>query len=70
MKSFKEWKLEKVQEDCGEPHKPRKMEKIKHKEKKSSGTRMVTDNEVGKDYKGHLKKHGDVEPFKVMSKKR
>lgn len=63
MKKFKEWRLE-VQENC------EKMEKIPYKEKKSPGTRMVTDNEIGKDYKGHLKKNGTVEPFKVMTKKK
>ena len=43
----------------------RKMEKINHKSKISKGTRNGEDD-LSKDYKGHIKKNGTVEPFKVI----
>lgn len=43
-------------------------EKCDYKEKKSKGTRMVTDKEVSKDYGGHIKKLGTVGPFKILKK--
>ncbi|RDJ35468.1 MAG: hypothetical protein DWQ19_11675 [Crenarchaeota archaeon] len=54
-------------EDCGEPHKPRKMKKINHKEVTSKGVRKG-EKDLSKDYKGHLASNGDEEPFKVLKK--
>lgn len=55
-------------EDCGEPHAPRKMQKINRKEIISKGTRNAA-NDLSSDYKGNVKMNGDVEPFRVMKKK-
>ena len=54
-------------EDCGEPHKSRAMKKIKHREVVSKGVRHG-DKDLSKDYKGHIGKNGDEQPFKVMKK--
>lgn len=43
----------------------RKMEKINHTSKISKGVRKG-ENDLSKDYKGHIKKNGTVEPFKVL----
>lgn len=60
---FSEWM--KLREDCGKPHPPRGMKKIPHTEKKSSGSRMATDD-LSSDYVGHVADNGDVAPYKVM----
>lgn len=54
-------------EDCGEPHKPRKMKKINHSEVTSKGVRKG-EKDLSADYKGHIGMNGDVEPFKVLKK--
>ena len=43
----------------------KKMKKVGHKEVMSKGTRNG-EKDLSNDYKGHLKSHGDVEPFKVV----
>lgn len=54
-----------IVEDCGEPHKPRKMEKAKHSEVVSKGVRKG-EKDLSSDYKGHIKTNGDIEPFKKI----
>ena len=54
-----------LNEDCGEPHAPKKMKKINKKEVVSKGVRCGSKDLSG-DYKGHLGRNGDEEPFKVM----
>lgn len=61
---FSEWL--KIKEGLGKPAPPRKMVKIKRKEKISSGVRNRV-KDLSKDYKGHLAWNGEVEPFKVLS---
>lgn len=63
--TFAQWLA--ISEDCGEPHKPRKMQKINDKLKKSKGVRSHEDD-LSSDYKGHIKMNGDVEPFKHLTK--
>ena len=60
---FSKWL--KIREALGKPSPPRKMVKIKRKEKISPGVRNRVDD-LSKDYKGHLAKNGEVEPFKVL----
>lgn len=52
----------------GKPSGPRKMKKADRKEVVSSGVRHG-EKDLSKDYKGHIKMNGEVEPFQVMKKK-
>lgn len=61
-KGFKEW-LE--AEEQGQPHESSKMKKSDFKEKISKGSRDLRDD-LSKDYPGHLERHGDVGPFKIL----
>ena len=60
---FSKW-LE-IREGLGKPEPPRKMVKIKRKEKIAPGVRNRV-KDLSKDYKGHLAWNGEVEPFKVL----
>lgn len=60
---FKEWL------EAFESKKPRSAEKLDHKEKKSNGSRMMT-NDLSKDYFGNIAKLGDgLGPFKVLKRR-
>jgi hypothetical protein len=65
MIKFSEWI--KIKEDCGEPHSPAKMKKIKEKEEISKKTRDGK-KDLGSDYVGNLSRMGDCEPFKCLGK--
>ncbi len=68
MITFKQW-LEANYPECdGVPHKPRKMKKINHKEKVSSGVRKGA-KDLSADYKGNIEMNGDIEPWKSLSVK-
>jgi len=57
-----------IKEDCGKPHPVRGMKKLNDKEVISKGVRKGS-SDLSKDYKGHIKMNGDVEPFKVVKKR-
>jgi len=56
---FKEWL---------ESNYPKKMKKIARKEVTPKNVRNLEDD-LSKDYKGHIAKNGDVEPWKCLGKK-
>jgi hypothetical protein len=57
-----------IAEDCGDPHAPRGMKKINHKEVISKGVRKG-EKDLSSDYKGHIGMNGEEQPLKVMRKK-
>ena len=61
--SFKDWMA--LREDESRPTKPKGMKKNNWKQTLPAGVRCC-DKDLSKDYKGHIKHNGDVEPFKVM----
>lgn len=63
---FSEWLKIRCKGDA-KPSSPRDMNKISHKEKKSSGSRSNCDDLSG-DYKGHIAHNGEIEPFKLVRK--
>lgn len=63
--NFHDW-LESRSGDS-KPERPLGMDKIGHKEEKSSGTRDGQ-SDLSADYKGHIKHNGTVEPYKVLKK--
>ncbi|MHA2043426.1 MAG: hypothetical protein ACW99G_01455 [Candidatus Thorarchaeota archaeon] len=64
---FEEWlKLREGQD--GLPASPRGMSKIAMADDKPSGVRCSS-HDLSSDYKGHISKNGEVEPFNVKNKK-
>jgi hypothetical protein len=64
--SFPEWMKLRCNGDT-KPSAPRGMNKVPHKEKKSSGTRCGCGDLSG-DYKGHIAHSGEIDPFKLVRK--
>jgi len=62
---FKNWLDQKMQEDFCKPHAVKSMKKVTgHKDQKPKGIRSIEDD-LSKDYKGHIASNGDVDPYKL-----